>query len=134
GYVELAYAKQNKLSMAAVKNKSGNFVEPSLAATTAAVAASATALAKDVRTPIVNSSAPDAYPIAGLTYLLVYQDNKDTARAKALAGFISWAIHDGQEVAESLDYAPLPEAGVEVNEATLQTLTSGGKKVWAVNP
>jgi phosphate transport system substrate-binding protein len=47
-----------------LKNRAGNFVEPSLASTTAAVAASAAALAKDVRTPIVNAAAPDAYPIA----------------------------------------------------------------------
>jgi phosphate transport system substrate-binding protein len=130
GYVELAYAKQNKLAMAAVRNKAGNFVEPNLASTTAAVAASAAALAKDVRAPIANAAAPDAYPIAGLTYLLVYQDMKDAARAKALAGFIAWAIHEGQESAAQLDYAPLPEALVKVNEATLHTLTSGGKKVW----
>src|SRR5206468_5116329 len=97
-YVELAYAKQNRLAAAAVRNRSGKFVEPSLASTTAAVAASAAALAKDVRTPIVNSAAPDAYPICGLTYLLVYQDMKDPARAKMLADFIGWAIHDGQAV------------------------------------
>jgi len=132
GYVELAYARQNKLAMAQLKNKAGHFIEPTLASTTAAVAASAEALAKDVRTPIVNGAAPDAYPIAGLTFLLVYQDNKDAARARTLAEFISWAIHDGQQVAESLDYARLPESVVKVNEATLQSLTSGGKKVWAV--
>jgi phosphate transport system substrate-binding protein len=129
GYVELAYAKQNKLATALVRNKAGKFVEPSLESTTAAVAAAAAALKKDVRTPIVNSAAPDAYPIAGLTFLLVYQDTKDAARAKALAGFIDWAIHDGQEVAASLDYARLPAALVQVNEATLHTLTSGGKKL-----
>jgi len=130
GYVELAYAKQNRLAVAAVRNRSGKFVEPSLASTTAAVAASAAALAKDVRTPIVNSAAPDAYPICGLTYLLVYQDMKDPARAKMLADFIGWAIHDGQEVAEQLDYARLPEAVVKVDEATLRTLSASGKKVW----
>jgi ABC-type phosphate transport system substrate-binding protein len=78
----------------------------------------------------VNSASPDAYPICGLTYLLVYQDMKDQARAKALADFIAWAIHDGQEVAEQLDYARLPEAVVKVDEATLRTLTASGKKVW----
>jgi len=129
GYVELAYAKQNKLPVALLRNRAGNFVEPSLASTTAAVAAGAAALAKDVRTPIVNAAAPDAYPIAGLTYLLVYQDTKDPARAKALAGFIRWAMHDGQDMAAALDYARLPEPIIKVNEATLATLTSAGKKV-----
>ncbi len=129
GYVELAYAKQNKLAVAAVRNAAGNFAEPTLASTTAAVAAAAPALAKDVRSPIVNARAADAYPIAGLTYLLVYQDMKDPARARALADFIAWAMHDGQSLAEGLDYARLPEAVVKVNEATLHLLAAGGKKV-----
>jgi len=129
GYVELAYAKQNKLAVARVRNKAGNFIEPTLASITAAIAAAAPALAKDVRTPIVNSAAPEAYPISGLTFLIVYQDMKDPARAKALADFIDWAIHDGQAMVEALDYARLPEAVVKVNEATLRTLTAGGKKL-----
>ncbi len=129
GYVELAYAKQNKLAAASLRNRAGNFVEPSLASTSAAVAAAAAALAKDVRTPIVNAAAADAYPIAGLTYLLVYQDTKDPKRARVLSNFIRWAMRDGQELAASLDYARLPDAVIQMNMATLATLTAGGKKV-----
>ena len=84
-----------------------------------------------MRAPIANAATPDAYPIAGLTYLLVYQDQKDPARAKALANFIDWAIHDGQAMAESLDYARLPEALVKVNEANLRKLTAAGKPLMA---
>jgi phosphate transport system substrate-binding protein len=131
GYVELAYAKQNQLQVAVVRNKAGQFVEPTLASTTAAVAAAAEALAKDVRAPIANAATPDAYPIAGLTYLLVYQDQKDPVRARALANFIDWAIHDGQALAEALDYARLPEALVKVNEANLKRLTAAGKPLMA---
>jgi phosphate transport system substrate-binding protein len=131
GYVELAYAKQNKLAVAAVRNKSGQFVTPSLASTTAALEASAAQLAKDVRTPIANAAAPTAYPIAGLTFLIVYQDYKDPAKAKSLADFIAWAIHDGQSMVEALDYARLPDAVVHVDEAALKTLTSGGKRLMA---
>jgi phosphate transport system substrate-binding protein len=131
GYVELAYAKQNKFAMASIQNRSGNFVEPSLASTTAAAAGAAAALAKDVRTPIVNSPAPDAYPIAGLTFLLVYQDQKDPAKAKALANFIAWAMAEGQTVAEDLDYAKLPEPVVKVNLTNLTKLTAAGKPVVA---
>ena len=132
GYVELAYARQNQLATALVRNKAGQFIAPTLASTTAAVAASAGALAKDVRTPIVNGASPDAYPIAGLTFLIVYQDTKDPAKAKALRDFVNWAIHDGQDMVEALDYARLPESVVKVNEATLRTLTSGGKALSAV--
>jgi phosphate transport system substrate-binding protein len=131
GYVELAYAKQNKLAFALLRNKAGKFVEASLASTTAAVDGAAALLAKDVRTPIVNSPAPEAYPISGLTFLLVYQDAKDPARAKVLANFIDWAIHDGQAYAEALNYAPLPAAVVRVNEATLKLLSAGGRRLVA---
>jgi len=131
GYVELAYARQTQLQVALVRNKAGKFMEPTLASTTAAVAAAAEALAKDVRAPIANAATPDAYPIAGLTYLLVYQDQKDPARARALANFIDWAIHDGQALAESLEYARLPEALVKVNEVNLKKLTAGGKPLVA---
>ena len=131
GYVELAYAKQNKFAVAHIKNSSGNFVEPTLASTTAAAEGAAAQLAKDVRTPIVNSPAPNAYPISGLTFLLVYQDQKDAVKAKALAEFIRWSMTDGQQVAEGLDYARLPAPVVKVNEAALMTLTATGKPVLA---
>jgi phosphate transport system substrate-binding protein len=130
GYVELAYAKQNKLPVALLRNRAGKFVEPTLAATMAAMRAAAPLLAKDVRTPIVDSPAPDAYPIAGLTFLLVYQDQRDPVRAKALAEFIQWAMRDGQAMAEALDYAPLPAEVVRVNEAALARLTVNGRPVF----
>jgi phosphate transport system substrate-binding protein len=131
GYVELAYAKQNKLPVAHVKNRSGQFIEPTIASTTAAAEGAAPMLAKDVRFPIVNSPAPGAYPICGLTFLLVYQDQKDAGKAQALADFIQWAIHDGQSVAPTLDYAPLPEQVVKVDEANLRKLTVAGKPLLA---
>ena len=131
GYVELAYADQNHLPVTLVRNKSGNFVKPSLASTTAAVLGSAAQLAKDVRTPIVDAPAPDAYPIAGLTFLLVYQDQKEPVKARALVNFISWAMADGQAVAAGLNYAKLPDAVIKVNLATLGTLSSNGKKLLA---
>lgn len=131
GYVELAYAKQNKLAFALVRNKAGQYVQPTMAAVTAAMDGVAAQLVKDVRTPIVNSAAPTAWPICGLTFLIVCQDAKDAARGKQLAEFIRWAIHDGQANAEALDYAPLPASIVKVNEASLAKLTAGGKPLVA---
>lgn len=131
GYVELAYADQTRMAVAVVRNRAGNFITPSLASTTAAVMASAGELAKDVRSPIVNASAADAYPIAGLTFLLVYQDQKDAVKGRALVNFIRWAMIDGQAVAEDLHYAKLPEAVIKVNMATLGVLSSNGKKLLA---
>jgi phosphate transport system substrate-binding protein len=129
GYVELAYAIQNHLAYAQVKNKSGKFIEPSVASTTAAAAGGAPALRAEIRTPIVNSPGAGAYPISGFTYLLVYRDMKDPVRGKALGGFLKWAMGDGQKLAESLYYAPLPKSVVALNAATLKKLTAGGQKV-----
>jgi len=133
GYVELAYAKQNQLSVAQIKNRQGNFIEPSLQSTTAAVEAASNALSKDVRTPIVNSPGATAYPISGLTFLLVYRDQKDPAKGKALVDFIRWAMDEGQTYADDLSYAKLPDAVIKVNRATLGSLTSNGKKLLASN-
>ncbi|HEU4726045.1 MAG TPA: phosphate ABC transporter substrate-binding protein PstS, partial [Candidatus Eisenbacteria bacterium] len=130
-YVELAYAKQNNFTVAHVKNAAGAFVEPTLASTTAAANGAAAALAKDVRTPIVNSRDPNAYPIAGLTFLLVYKEQRDAAKGKALVDFINWSMTDGQEAAEALDYARLPASVVKVNQANLLSLTAAGKPIAA---
>jgi phosphate transport system substrate-binding protein len=132
GYVELAYANQNKLPTVALRNKAGNFVQPSLDATTAAAEGAAPKLALDVRTPIVDSPAKGAYPIAGLTFLLVYQDQKDPAKAQAIADFIHWAMLNGESMASDLDYAPLPDAVVKVNLANLKKLTASGKPLAAM--
>ncbi len=93
------------------------------------MAASSAALAKDVRTPIVNAAGAESWPISGLTFLLVYRDQKDPAKGRALAQFIDWAIHDGQGMVEALDYARLPDAVVHVNEANLKQLTGAGKRL-----
>ena len=107
------------------------FIEPTLESTKAASDGAAAALAKDVRTPIVNSPAPDAYPITGLTFLLVYQEQKDAAKAKAIADFIAWAMSEGQGMAADLDYAKLPPEVVKVNLTNLTKLTAAGKPVVA---
>jgi phosphate transport system substrate-binding protein len=131
GYVELAYAKQNRLSVASVRNAAGKFIEPTIESTTAAVNGAAAMLAKDVRTPIVNSAAPDGYPIAGLTFLLVDKQQRDAAKGKAIADFIAWAMTEGEGMAAALDYAPLPASVVKVNQANLASLTFGGKPIVA---
>ena len=112
GYVELAYAKQNGLSTAAVRNSNGEFVMPSVAAVTAAAAGSAQNLPAntDYRISIVNAPGAGAYPISSFTWLLVYERQKDPAKAKKLVDFLNWALTEGGAQAEALDYAPLPEA------------------------
>jgi phosphate transport system substrate-binding protein len=127
GYVELAYANQNKLPMAALRNHDGHFVRPSLEGTSAAAAG--VEMPADYRVSITDARGAEAYPIASFTYLLVYRDQQDRAKGEALLHFLWWAIHDGQKVAPSLDYAPLPRAVVGKIEKTLEALTVQGKPV-----
>jgi phosphate transport system substrate-binding protein len=108
GYVELAYAHENKLPFADVKNASGNYITPTVDSVTQAMA-SAT-IPEDFRFSMVNSSGDKAYPIAGTTWLLVYAEQKDHAKGEKLVQFLKWAYSDGEKFAPALDYAPLPDA------------------------
>src|SRR5713101_2521032 len=127
GYVELAYATQNKLPVALIKNAGGNFVEPSIDAVTAAAAASAATTPDDLRVSITNASCADAYPISSFTYILAYKDQQDATKGKALVDFLWWGIHDGESFAKDLQYAPLPAEIVKRAEAKINSITSGGK-------
>lgn len=110
GYVELAYARQNRLSYAEVQNASGAFVAPTIEAITEAAAAAASKLGKntDYRVSIVNAPGKNAYPISSFTWLLVYERMPNAAKSKTLTDFLKYALNDGQKSASALDYAPLP--------------------------
>jgi phosphate transport system substrate-binding protein len=129
GYLELAYAKQSDLPAAHLKNAAGEFVEPTVASTTAAAAGAADTMRKDVRVSLIDAPAPGAYPIAGFTYLLMYQQQTDQRKAEAMARFLLWALKDGQQLAPPLLYAPLPEQVVHINESAVRGLTYQGKPV-----
>jgi phosphate transport system substrate-binding protein len=109
GYVELTYAKHYGLSVAQVRNQAGTWRDPTPAGATAAIEAFAEKLAQDVRTPIVDppASARDAYPICGLTYLLVTKDGRDAKKRAAVKSFVQYILTDGQTFAETLSYARL---------------------------
>lgn len=127
GYVELAYAVQNKLPAALIKNASGKFVGASIDAVTAAAAASAAATPDDLRVSITNATGDDVYPISSYTYILAFKDQKNEAKGKALVEFLWWGIHDGESFAKDLQYAPLPSEIVKRAEAKINLITSGGK-------
>jgi len=131
GYVELAYAKQTGLTYALIENADGKFVEPSTDGVSAAAAGALATMPADYRVSITNAAGASSYPISSFTYLLVYQDMKDATKAKTLAEFLWWAIHDGQELAPPLFYAQLPPEMVAKVEATLRGLQSGGQPVLA---
>jgi phosphate transport system substrate-binding protein len=127
GYVELAYANQNKMPLTAIRNRDGNFVLPSLESTSAAAAG--VTMPADYRVSLTDASGKEAYPMASFTYLLIHADAKDKAKGEALANFLWWAVHAGQAYAAPLDYAPLPKPVVGMVEKTIRSLKVQGKPV-----
>ena len=131
GYVELAYALQNKMPWVQVRNKAGKYVEPSLERT--AVAADVADLPDNMEFLLTDSANPEAYPIAGFTWLLLYQNQKDQAKGDAVVRLVWWMTHDGQKYATPLEYAPLKGAAVKKTEALLKKITFGDKPILASN-
>lgn len=133
GYVELTYAKENNLPVALIRNQAGAWVEPSSAATTAAIEAFASDLAKDVRTPIVDApaDAKEAYPIAGLTFLLIPKQGKDPKKTETIKQFVEFIISSGQDQAQSLYYAKLPEPLQQQDRLLLGQVNANGQSTHA---
>jgi phosphate transport system substrate-binding protein len=125
GYVELAYAEQTRMTAAALKNREGEFVLPTLESTSAAAAGAVKTMPEDFRVSLVDAPGKTAYPIAGFTWILVYRDQRDPAKGKALVSFLKWAIHEGQKMAPALLYAPLPKPVVERVEKAIGTIAVG---------
>lgn len=123
GYVELAYAVTNRMTFGSVRNKAGQLLAPSLSTTMKALDAALPGIPDDYLTLITNPEATDAYPIVGLTYLMVYNEQSDSVKGPALAQFLWWAVHDGQRFAPPLLYAPLPRNLVVRVERTLKGIT-----------
>lgn len=130
GYVELAYARHAGLAYAAIRNRAGTPVEPTLSAIAAAVAAVAR-MPDDLRVSIVDAPGEAAYPLSSFSYVLVYEEQADRVKGEALVQFLLWAIHEGQSFGPSLDYAPLPTAVVDRVEEKLRAVTSGGRPLLA---
>jgi phosphate transport system substrate-binding protein len=107
GYVELVFAIQNHLTQASIKNSTGAYIRASTASITAAL--SAVTVPGDFRVSLVNAHGPAAYPIAGLTWMLIYENPRDVVKTRKLVAFLKWALTDGQKMAPGLNYAPLPE-------------------------
>jgi phosphate transport system substrate-binding protein len=126
GYIELAYARQNKIAYGLVKNRAGNYIDPDPKNVTNA-AASLTELPADLRFSITDQAGPQAYPIAGSTWVLLYRNQQDVQQGKLVTAFIEWAITDGQKYANDLDYAALAKNLVQKSQAALRTVTCGGK-------
>jgi len=130
GYVELAYATQNRMTAAAIRNQEGRFVLPTLDSTSAAAAGAAKTMPADYRVALVDAPGKDSYPVCGLTWLLVHRNQKDKEKGKALVSFLKWAMHDGQKMNAPLLYAPIPKPVVEKVDATLKQIRYQGKSLY----
>jgi phosphate transport system substrate-binding protein len=124
GYVELIYALQNNMPYGTVKNKKGNFVTPTLAATSKAAD---TNLPDDMKVSLTDSDAPDGYPISGFTWILAYKQQnygeRSAERAKESVKLLWWMTHEGQKYAEPLHYAPLSKKAVEKAENLIKSIS-----------
>jgi len=130
GYIELAYAVQNQMPYAKLKNKAGNFITPSIASVTAAANIQIPA---DSKVSLTNTDAADGYPISGFSWVIIYKEQKynsrSAERATKLLKLISWMIHDGQQFSSALTYAPLSPAAVSAGDAILKSATYDGKPI-----
>ncbi len=136
GYVELAYANENSMHVAKVKNPANNFILPTTVSTEIA-AASATSQGLPAgdsswtNVSLLNAQEPNAYPIVSFSYLMVYKElnvisGMTQEKATALVEFLWYVMHDGQEIAPELSYAQLPTNVVNINETTLKSITYNG--------
>ena len=130
GYVELIYALQNKMLFAQVKNLKGKYITPSLASVSLA---SNINMPADAKVFFTNTDAPDGYPIAGFTWVIIYKEqnynSRSAQRAENLLRLLWWNIHDGQQYATALNYSPLSKGALQVAEKILKSATYNGKPI-----
>jgi phosphate transport system substrate-binding protein len=125
GYVELAYAVQNNMTVAWMQNSSGNYIAPSVAS--ASAAADGVTLPANMLIMITNSSNPDAYPIVGFTWILAYVNQTDKVKGQELVNMLWWAIHDAQQYNNALTYPTLPATAVTLAENEIKQISFDGQ-------
>jgi phosphate transport system substrate-binding protein len=134
GYVEYAYAKQNKMTYVNVINKSGKPVSPNAASFQAAAANADWAKAKDFYVILTDQEGDATWPIAGATFILMYKEPQDAAASSAALKFFDWAYKSGDKMAADLDYVPMPDSVVElIKNEWKEIKDSSGKPVFAMN-
>lgn len=132
GYVEYAYALQNKMSYALMQNSAGNFVKPESASFQAAAAGADWTNTPGFNLMLTNQPGAKSWPITGATFILVYKKQDKPEVAKEVLKFFDWAYHHGDKMALDLDYIPMPESVVKLVEQTWKNniKDSKGKAIW----
>ncbi len=131
GYVEYAYALQNKMTHTLLANRAGKFVAPESRSFQAAAANADWQHAPGYYLVLIDQPGEDSWPITGATFILVYKQQADLGRAQAMLKFFDWCYRHGAEIAQKLDYVPIPEKVVEQVESTWATeIKAAGKSLW----
>ncbi|MGA7985415.1 MAG: phosphate ABC transporter substrate-binding protein PstS [Burkholderiales bacterium] len=131
GYVEYAYVLQNKMAYGLVKNRDGNFVSPSAKAFMAAAAGADWSAAPGMYLILTDAPGAHAWPIAGATFILMHKVQDKPANAKQVLTFFKWAYGNGDKMAESLDYVPLPDNVVSLIESSWKNIKdASGNSVY----
>lgn len=135
GYVEYAYALQNKMIYARLQNKAGNFVKPDSESFQAAAAGADWAGTPGFRVMLTNQPGSNSWPITGATFILVYKKQQRPEIAQEVLKFFDWAYHHGGDMASKLDYVPMPESVIKLVEQTWkkEILDVSGNPVWTVS-
>ena len=110
GYVENAYATQNKLNTTQLRNKAGQFVSPTIAAFAAAAANGDWTTAQNFAVNLIDQPGAQSWPIVSATFILLPKDPKDRARGATVMKFFDWAYQSGDQIASGLEYIALPAA------------------------
>jgi phosphate transport system substrate-binding protein len=132
GYVEYAYAKQNKMAYTLLTNKAGAAVAPSAESFQAAAANADWVHADSYYLILTDQAGAKSWPITGASFILVYKQPEDSASVGAALKFFAWAYQDGASMAAELDYVPLPSALIaQVKKTWISEITSGGHPVWS---
>lgn len=131
GYVEYAYASQNKMSHVKLRNQAGKYVDPSIESFQSAAANADWKNAPGYYMVLTHQPGEASWPITGASYILIHADQKDGKVAEAMLRFFDWSYEHGAEMAKELDYVPMPQNVIElVREEWTKEVTSGGKPVW----
>jgi phosphate transport system substrate-binding protein len=118
GYVEYAYAKQNKLTYAALVNKAGKTIQPTTEAFQAAASNADWAHAPGYYLILTDQPGDKSWPIVASTFILMHKDAADKAASQEAVKFFKWSFEKGSKMAEELDYIPMPDAVIKLIEKT----------------
>jgi phosphate transport system substrate-binding protein len=131
GYVEYAYALQNRMTTLSLRNRAGAFVSPSIRSFAAAAASANWKKAPGFYMVLTDQPGKDTWPISGASFILVHKDHRDPARAVAMLKFFDWCYRHGADMAAKLDYVPIPNTVYELVEKTWKSeIKAKGKPIW----